>query len=335
MTTLSIIIVNYRTPGLVIDCLQTVYAQTGDISFEVIVADNASGDDSQEKIMSAFPSVQWISMGYNAGFARANNEGIRRSRGEIVLLLNSDTLVENGAIAGCCLAFSRSDYVACGVQLLNSDRTPQISGNYFMRGGLNYLLPLPYLGSWIKWAGGVFKVAKPNVPEADSLVEVDWINGAFLMVKRTAIEKAGLMDEDFFLYAEEAEWCSRLRKLGRLCIYGQFHVIHLQGASANATFDSAGKGYYNLFDRKGLQIMLSNFVRIRKQFGAGWFLLQLLIYLIGIPVFFFGLLLHSLVRPSRNVYSFSKFFGYCKNIATVAAKSLIIIRNKPHFYKVL
>ena len=335
MTALSIIIVNYKTPGLVIDCLRTVYEQAGSLDFEVIVIDNASEDDSRECILRAFPNVRWSDMGYNAGFARANNAGIRMSQSDTVLLLNSDTLVEQGAVTRCCELFTPSSYIACGVQLLNTDRTPQISGNFFMKGGLNYLLPLPYLGSVIKWAGELFKVNKPNVPEADALVEVDWINGAFLMVKKAAIEKAGLMDEDFFLYAEEAEWCSRLRKQGRMCIYGQLHVVHLQGASANETFGSEGKGYYNLYDRKGLQIMLSNFVRIRKQFGGGWFLLQLAFYLLEVPVFLIGVLLSRLFRGRRSRYTFTQFRQYFKNIMTVVGKMNIILRNKPYFYKVL
>lgn len=334
MTTVSIIIVNYKTPGLVLDCIKTIYAQTRDI-FEIIIVDNASGDQSQELITGRYPSVRWIQMGYNAGFARANNEGIRQSGGNVVLLLNSDTLVEDRAIECSYEAFASSGYVACGVQLLNPDRTPQITGNFFMKGGLNYLLPLPYLGNLIKRAGNLFKVAAPNVAEASALVEVDWINGAYLMVKKSAIDQAGLMDEDFFLYAEEAEWCGRLRKLGKICVYGEWHVIHLQGASANETFGSAGKGYYNLYDRKGLQIMLSNFVRIRKQFGVGWFLVQLAFYLLEIPVFFLGILLSALFVRKQDRYSMAQFINYCKNTAFVAGKSVLIIRNKPYFYKVL
>jgi GT2 family glycosyltransferase len=332
---LSIIIVNYKTPALVLDCLDTLYAETKGIVFEIIVVDNASGDDSRALILAARPSVRWIQMDYNAGFARANNEGVRQSRGPVVLLLNSDTLVEDKAIEGCYRALAGGPYVAAGVQLLNPDRTPQISGNFFMKGGLNYLLPLPYLGNWIRAAGNLFKIDKPNIPNAEALVEVDWINGAFLMVKKEAIDRAGLMDEDFFLYAEEAEWCGRLRRLGKLCIYGQYHVIHLQGASANDTFGSTGKGYYNLYDRKGLQIMLSNFVRIRKQFGVGWFLVQLLFYILDIPFFGIGVLFSRPGGKVRTRYSGTQWRQYCANVGFVLSKSLIIIRNKPYFYKVL
>ncbi len=334
MINLSIIIVNYKTPQLVIDCLRTVHRETTGMRYEVIVVDNDSGDDSERLVLAAFPEVRWIRMNYNAGFARANNAAIRQSSGEAVLLLNSDTLVEEGAISGCWRELIASPYVAGGVQLLNADRTSQISGNFFMKGGLNYLLPLPYLGGLVKRAGRLFKVGAPHVPDADSAVEVDWINGAFLMVKRSAFEEAGLMDEDFFLYAEEAEWCSRLRKIGRLCVFGQFHVVHLQGVSANEMFGSEGKGYYNFCDRKGLQIMLSNFVRIRKQFGVGWFVVQLGFYLLDVPVFAVGIALSGL-SERKHGYSWVMFRRYCANVGYLVGKSGAIIRNKPYFYKVL
>ena len=331
---LSIIIVNYKTPQLVIDCLATVYSQTSQISFEVIVVDNASGDNSRDLISSTIPNVIWVQMDYNAGFARANNEGIGISIGDVVLLLNSDTLIVDSAIEKCYQSFSESSFVACGVQLINPDNTPQISGNYVMRGGLNNLLPLPYVGNFIKWLGTSAGVKKPNVPDSDAIIEVDWINGAFLMVKRLAIQKAGLMDADFFLYAEEAEWCSRLKKAGGLCIFGQFKVIHLQGASANETFQSSGSGYYNLYDRKGMQIMLSNFVRIRKQFGVGWFLFHLLAYTFTIPIFFIFQLLVNVFRLINPLHKMKDVAGFTRNVFKLWSYLPAIVANKKTFYKV-
>ena len=332
---LSIIIVNFKSPELTVDCLATVYGQTRTIDFEVILVDNNSADNSRELICESYPEVQWIAMDYNAGFARANNAGIRRARGEVILLLNSDTLNVNSAIENCFLKFIDSTYVACGVQLLNTDGTPQISGNYVMKGGLNHLLPLPYVGKLIRWAGNLFSVRKPNVPDASDEVKVDWINGAFLMVRKSAIDRAGVLDEDFFLYAEEAEWCSRLRKVGEMCIYGQFKVVHLQGASADKTFQSRQKGYQNLYDRKGMQIMLSNLVRVRKEFGVSWFLFQLLMFTATIPLFFvLGFLenLFTLRNPFRDLLL---AVGFTKNVMKVWSLSGTIIRNRPFFYKVL
>jgi GT2 family glycosyltransferase len=141
-------------------------------------------------------------MGYNAGFARANNEGIRQSKEEVVLLLNPDTIILDDAIERCCHRFLSSSHIACSVQLLNTDKSPQITGNFFMKGGLNHLLPLPYLGALLRKIAFAVKVKKTNVAAASAEENVDWINGAFMMVKKTAIEEAGMFDEDFFLYSE-------------------------------------------------------------------------------------------------------------------------------------
>jgi GT2 family glycosyltransferase len=331
----SIIIVNYKSATLLTECLRTLYVQTANISYEVIVVDNASGDDSKEIITKEFANVHWIQLDYNAGFARGNNAGIRASNGKTVLLLNADTLVPGNAIGNCCTSLLNSDYVAAGVQLLNPDGSPQISGNYAMIGGLNYLLPLPYLGKFVKFLGKIFGVRKPNVPDSNDIVEVDWINGAFLMVKRDVIEKAGLLDEDFFLYSEEAEWCSRIKKYGRLCIFGKEKVIHLQGETANATFGSSGKGYYNLYDKKGLQIMVSNFLRIRKEFGLGWFFLHLLIYVLEIFIFPVFLLIEYIIRLGKSRYTWGQCVKYAVNVIKLLALCPRIIVNKPYFYKVL
>jgi GT2 family glycosyltransferase len=299
------------------------------------VVDNSDDVDGYRLITQNFPEVIWLNMGYNAGFARANNEGIKIAKGETVLLLNPDTINLDDAIERVYLKFSRSAYVACGVQLLNEDKSPQISGNFAMRGGLNYLLPLPYVGNFLKWIAEKLKVEKPNIPQASALEEVDWINGAFLMVKRNIIENAGMLDEDFFLYAEEAEWCGRLRKQGRLCIYGDCHVLHLQGETANDAFNSEGKGYYNLYDRKGLQIMVSNFVRIRKQFGMFWFLFDLFVYSFTIPVFFVAGFLHHLFVLKNPFGHFPKASKFSVNIFYLWKITPTILTNKPHFYKIL
>ncbi|ULQ53785.1 glycosyltransferase family 2 protein [Flavihumibacter fluvii] len=329
---LSIIIVNYKSEQLIIDSLQS-FLPASVIDPEIIIVDNDSGDERLAKLIDAFPQIRLIKMGYNAGFARANNEGIKQSSNEVVLLLNPDTLAPNQAIDRCYTQFSQDKYVACGVQLLNADGSPQISGNYFMKGGLNNLLPLPILGEFLKWLGESFGVKKPNLPDSNAQVEVDWINGAFLMVRKSIIQQAGLLDEDFFLYAEEIEWCSRLRKTGPLCIYGEIKVTHLQGETANENFGSSGKGYYNLYDKKGLQILVSNFLRIRKQFGIAWFLFHLTIYLLEIPVLLLGYLVRQI--SARKTYSFSMVQGYMANMVRLAALTPRIIRNRPYFYKVL
>ncbi|MFT3946318.1 MAG: glycosyltransferase [Agriterribacter sp.] len=333
--TLSIIIVNYKTPQLVVDCIHTIVNEKCSIPFEIIVVDNASEDESQQIVTSAFPGIKWIQMNYNAGFARANNEGIRQAKADMLLLLNSDTLNEYKIIGKCCETFHLSQYAACGVQLINRDGSPQISGNFVITGGLNNLLPLPYIGKVLKLLAQSINIKKTNVPDSDNEIEVDWINGAFLMAKKEAIQKAGLLDEDFFLYAEEAEWCGRIKKIGRLCIYGQYKIIHLQGETANQTFGSSGQGYYNLYDKKGFQIMLSNFLRIRKQFGLSWYIIQIIVYTLTIPVFLTGVLLQTIIEFKNPVKNLGLWAGFTANVLKLWKFAPRIISNRPYFYKIL
>ena len=145
---LSIIIINYKSIALILDCIRSVY-EFGTGEMEIIVVDNFSGDDAENILQQHYPAVRFLQMGYNAGFARANNAAIKLANGELVLLLNPDTIILDNALNKCIDKFSASGYVACGVQLLNPDHSPQISGNYAMKGGLNYLLPLPYLGNFL------------------------------------------------------------------------------------------------------------------------------------------------------------------------------------------
>lgn len=330
---LSIIIVNYRSATLILDCIESALKYISSQKFEWIIVDNDSKDDSKDIITTHYPFVKWVDMGYNAGFARANNEGIRQSKSAVVLLLNPDTIILDDAVEKCYQRFITSSCVACSVQLLNADHSPQITGNFFMKGGLNHLLPLPYMGLLLRKIAFAIKFKKTNIAVATAEEKVDWINGAFMMLKKSAIEKAGMFDEDFFLYSEEIEWCSRLKKVGNICVYGDLYTIHLQGESINNSIQSADKGYQNLFDIKGLQLMVSNHLRIRKQFGKLWFLFHLFMHTVEIPVFFFCSIIDNLLH-FRNPFSQVRMIGgFIKNVVKLYSLTPAIISNKPYFYK--
>src|SRR4051812_23935798 len=116
---LSIILVNYKSTRLVLDCIESIYSQTVHYSFEIILVDNESGDDCKERVSAYYPKVKFLSMGYNAGFARANNAGMAISTGEYILILNTDTIILDGAIdKSLSLLKQHPDAAACGVQLL-------------------------------------------------------------------------------------------------------------------------------------------------------------------------------------------------------------------------
>jgi GT2 family glycosyltransferase len=333
MPLLSIIIVNYNSAALIIDCIRSIKEFNQHLAYEIIVVDNNSSNNDAEKIITQFPEAGLVKLNYNSGFARANNAGMSAANGDVYLLLNPDTISIDDSISRCYQNLVQSDFIAAGVQQLNADRTLQISGNFFVKGGLNHLLPIPYWGWFIRWLGYRTKSKVPNVQEAKPIEEVDWISGAFLMVKKEAVEKAGTMDEDFFLYAEEVEWCSRLKKIGRLCIFGELHIIHLEGATINEQHNIKEKGYYNLFDKKGLQLMVSNHLRVRKQYGVSWFLFLLLNYSWGVLVFWICSTVHRLFTLRNPFGDWKKVGRFAGNVLTLWRLSPKIISNKPHFYK--
>lgn len=331
---LSIIIVNYKSSAYICDCLSTADAGIlANNQIEWIVVDNGSNDNSKEIITSRFPFVQWISMDYNAGFARANNAGIRASKGDAVLLLNPDTLLFKGAIESCLDRLNHATHVAAGVQLVHKDRTPQFSGSNFMKGGINHLLPLPYWGKFLKLIAGLFNTNKPSVLTAGQEQVIDWVSGAFLMVKKTAIDKAGMMDEDFFLYGEEVEWCSRLGNIGSICIYGDLQIIHLIGATIQDATNAQDNSYENLYDIKGLQLMVSNHLRIRKQYGIFWFLFQLLNYTWAVPFAIVASLLKNVFQFKSPINELANILKLANNVIRVWKLAPTIIANKPYFYK--
>jgi hypothetical protein len=334
MVQLSIIIVNYRSGSFILDCLKSAFQFPSAHSFEWIVVDNDSNDNMEGAIRAEYPMLRWVNMGYNAGFARANNEGIRISSAPVVLLLNPDTIIIGDGINLCLGRMTQNQpCIAAATQLINPDGSSQITGNFFMKGGLNHLLPLPYLGKILRTLALTGGAKKTNVPQAAQEEPVDWINGAFLMVKKTAIAKVGMLDEDFFLYAEEIEWCSRLGKAGKLVVYGDISTIHLQGESINEATGSPDKGYFNLYDNKGLQLMVSNHLRIRKQFGAGWFLFHLCVFTAEISFFFVCSFFHHALTLQSPFSDWAKIKGYSKNVMTLIKLSPTILRNRAHFYK--
>ncbi len=333
MPQLSIILVNFYSASVLKPCLESIFQDAGQLTFEVIVVNNSPGDTDLALLKPLFPQVQWLATGYNAGFARANNLGIGQAVGDLILLLNSDTLVASGTLPYVATWMEKHpDFAACGTPLIYPDGTPQISGNYALKGGLNYLLMIPFLGQLIKKTGQMIGVQKTNIDTiAAEVQEVDWINGAFLMTRKSAIAIAGMLDEDFFLYHEESEWCSRLKKTGKLGILGKYPVIHIEGFSSNQAFQSRSAGHNQLFDKKGRQLFVSLMLRIRKEFGLGWFFFHLFAFTFSLPVVLLIVFFSSMANPSR----LKPYRSYASNILSIWSLVLVMVSGKPHFYKVL
>jgi GT2 family glycosyltransferase len=227
----SIIIVNWNIRDILLGCLRSVYEQTRGIDYEVIVIDNASSDGSAEMVKKEFPQAILISNPDNRGFAAANNQGMAIAKGRYVLLLNPDTIVLDGAIQkSVAYANDHQDIGVLGCQVWLNDKEiqktcfafPSVQTAIFGAIGLKKLFPKSIL----------FGKEKIGWWDRTSPREVDVVSGMFMLVRRAAIEQVGLMDEAYFIYAEETDWCFRFKRAGWKCAFTTIaRIIHLDGGS--------------------------------------------------------------------------------------------------------
>jgi GT2 family glycosyltransferase len=236
---LSIIIVNRNTKDLLIQCLGSIDPVGQGIEREVFVVDNGSEDGSGQAIRERFLKVTWIQNKMNIGFAKAMNQGLRLSKGKYLLLLNPDTQIKEGAIARL-ISFmgTHLDAGIVGAQLLDSDGSKQNSIANFPSLATELLNK-----SLLRW---LFPKTFPGKERIYSEpIEVDSVIGACMMVRRDAMEQVGLLDEDYFLFLEETDWCYQIRKKGwKVYHIPQAEVYHFQGKSAEKEKKKAKIEYY-------------------------------------------------------------------------------------------
>jgi GT2 family glycosyltransferase len=322
---LSVVIVNYHSLPWLTKLFASVEQLYASENIEWIVVDNASGPGDKQELLNQFSFINWLEMGYNAGFARACNLGIAASKGDTVLLLNPDTYFTDNSLVTCYNNLKASRAVACGVQLYTPDGHPQYSASHFMRGGLNYLLKIPVWGSILKKLASIVNVAKPSLDQAVGTHQVGWISGAFLMAKKEAIDTAGMLDDSFFLYGEEVEWCYRLGKIGSLELYGNLSVVHLEGVNISNASGSEVNDYNYLFDKKGLQLMVSNHLLVRKVYGIHWCLFHYLNYM-------WGSIICLIANPFNQKKNALRFMANCLRLTTWMPAILLNVKK---LYKVL
>ena len=242
MIDLSIVIVNWNVRELLGRCLASLvqgqaplaggcFALADGHTFEVLVVDNASTDGSAEMVRRAYPQVQVIECD-NRGFAAGNNVGIARSRGRYVMLLNPDTEVAGGALATLLdYVDAHPDVGVVGPRLLYGDGRPQSSRRRFPT-PLTGFFESTLLQQWFPrnpWLSRYYVLDRPDELESD----VDWVVGAAMVVRREAIEQAGPLDESYFMYSEEMEWCRRIKAQGWRVVYvPAATVVHHEGRSS-------------------------------------------------------------------------------------------------------
>ena len=221
----SIIIVNWNTCKITCDCLKSVYEQTQDILFGVIVVDNASSDDSVAVIKRDFPGVILIENSENRGFAAANNQGMAIAKARYVILLKSDTVI----LVAYAVVHREAAVVGCRV--LNSDRSLQRTC-FMFPSLLNMNLSSTYLYKLFP-RSSFFGRERMSWWDRNDIREVDVVTGCFMLIRREAIEQVGMMDERFFMYGEETDWCYRFKKAGWKVMFTPCaEIIHLGGQSS-------------------------------------------------------------------------------------------------------
>jgi len=229
----SVIIVNWNTKDILRDCLKSVCRQTTNIDYEIIVVDNASTDGSSELVKKRFPQVILLENCENIGFAAANNRGLSIAKGRYVLMLNSDTIMLENTIEKVSeFADGHPNAAVVGCRVLNVDQTLQ-STCFMFPSLLNMLLETFYLNKLFP-KNRLFGREMMSWWKRDDVREVDVVTGCFMLVRREAVEQVGVMDEQFFVYAEETDWCYRFKKAGWKSIFTPCaEIIHLGGASSS------------------------------------------------------------------------------------------------------
>lgn len=265
----SVIIVNYNTCELTLQCLSSVYKQTSGVDFEVIVIDNASKDNSVEKIRENFPEVLVVINDENKGFGQANNLAVKYSKGTFLFFLNSDTMLLNNAI----LLFWEYWYKQCNLGCL---------GSFLLDANLNYTHSFGCFPTFSSIIARILKYTKKSERKknirSDTFLDVDYITGADLFISKELFISLGGFHKRFFMYYEETylQFLVNARGLRRLLIDGP-QIVHLEGASYQ-------KQYSN---KKRIQMDKSLFTFLELSYGYYKSTLFKVCYvLLRLPVFF-------------------------------------------------
>jgi GT2 family glycosyltransferase len=257
----TISIVSFNTRELLNAALRAVLATTG-VSCEIVVVDNGSADGSADMVEREFPAVQLIRNPDNRGFAAANNLAIRRASGRYLLLLNPDTEVRPDTIPTLVgLLDTHPQTGICGPRILFPDGTFQSCG-YRFPSVLSEIRQSKNMNRAIKALVG----PEPFVSDAPGIRDVDWVDGACLMIRRAVIDQIGPLDEQYFLYAEELDWCFNARKAGwAITSVATTEMVHHLGQSSSQVSDRSLVYFIETrlrFYRKNRGLMTAMFVSL-------------------------------------------------------------------------
>ena len=264
--TLSVIIASFNTRNLLRDCLKSVDATTllGDV--EVFVVDNDSSDGTPQMVRDEFPGVKVIVNESNLGFATANNRALRLSTGRFVLLLNPDTRVPEAIFSEMCdFMDEHKDVGLAGVRLVRADGSMDMACRRgFPTPARAVFRALMLDRIWPRVFGGY------NVLTRDPLgdYEVDAIVGAFMFFRREMVEEVGFLDESFFMFGEDLDWCYRVKRANQKVYYlGSKEVLHVKGASVRQE-----RAKMNYHFHRSMLVFYRKHIDRHYPFFVGWIL---------------------------------------------------------------
>jgi GT2 family glycosyltransferase len=275
MPRLSIIIVTYNSRPHIDACLESLATTPPRVDHEIVLVDNASPDGTADAARQRWPAVRVIDAGGNVGFAAANNVGIRQTFGELIVLLNPDTVVRAGAIDRLVgVLDARPEVAVVGPRLIDGQGRPELSFG-------SMISPLAELRQKLLVAGH-----DRRVPAVEAYVDrltrrervVDWVSGACLMVRRADAEAAGLLDERYFMYTEDVDFCAAIRARGRTVLFTPAaEVVHLRGQSAAsaarptaAAYRRSQLAFYQKHHPAWVPVLRAYLTLRRRDRGADW-----------------------------------------------------------------
>lgn len=312
MTDLGIVIVNYNTRDLLRDCLASVYESQGDLSFEVCVVDNASSDGSADMVRREFPQTHLIANSENRGYAHANNLGLRalgwtdREAPSVpparppayALLLNPDTILPPKALANMVdFISSRPEAGVAGPRLVlpngeldkacrRSFPSPEVS--FYRMFGLSRLFPKHRR----------FGAYNLTFLDENQEAEVDSVVGAFMMLRSEAIRDVGLLDEAFFMYGEDLDWCYRIKKAGWKVLYNpDCTVLHYKRASSR----HSRKALYEFY--RAMLLFYEKHYAQTTPFWLHWFVIGAVHLQAGLALSADGVKRLLILKQAREIYS--------------------------------
>jgi len=270
---LSIVIICWNDAKVILDCISSVYAETGTIDYEIIVSDNASSDGSVATVRQHFPSVRVVENSENGGFGKGNNAGIRVAKGEYILILNPDTIIRDRALEKLvAYAECHPEAGAFGCRVLNSDGSVQVSAH-----------PLPTLWTslvkalGIRWVGRLWKgccVDEYADWDGRSERQIGFQAGCCLLARGELFRELGGFDERFFHQFEDADLCRRIWESGRSVVfYPGAEIIHIGGQN---------RGTYSI--KVELETERSKYHYFYKYFGAKGAVLVRYISIVGLSI---------------------------------------------------